>query len=345
MPAKLTIKKVRQFIETYDVNHECELLSTEYINNSTPLKLKCNICGEEFKRDFNHIQKKRFMCPKCSGILSGKKSRKYTIETIQSFLEKHDINHECELLSTEYHRPYDKLLFKCNICGQTFTRNFTNLRNIKTGHYCCRSCGHARISPEQACRDFSEHGFTMLGEYVNAVTPVLCECEHGHQNYICHFWLSAYKYPCKDCRKIATSRENNVNWSGGRKSPPITYISRCAATHWRNNILAKYNYRCDISGTTEKLHVHHLNTNYKDIVIQAINNLGLELFIKASCYSTEEILLIRQEVARLHETVDGVVISKKYHNLFHKMYGKTNNTKEQYEEFKQYCLNNIKLEE
>lgn len=66
MPKRKTLEDVKKFLEEYDINHDCELLSTEYINNRTPLLLKCNCCGEVFKRDFGHIQRKRFLCNECA---------------------------------------------------------------------------------------------------------------------------------------------------------------------------------------------------------------------------------------------------------------------------------------
>lgn len=59
MGKKLTIEYVRQFFK----DHGCELLSTEYINNSTALNYICK-CGEIGNTMFNNF-KKRLRCDKC----------------------------------------------------------------------------------------------------------------------------------------------------------------------------------------------------------------------------------------------------------------------------------------
>ena len=45
-------------------------------------------------------------------------------------------------------------------------------------------------------------------------------------------------------------------------------------------------------------------------------------------------------MGEMHENIEGVVLDKKYHILFHSIYGHQNNTKEQYLEFKNKILNN-----
>ena len=44
---KYTIEEIKQYILDHDTKHECELLSTNYINNNTPLELKCKGCYQK----------------------------------------------------------------------------------------------------------------------------------------------------------------------------------------------------------------------------------------------------------------------------------------------------------
>ena len=114
MPKKLTIEDVKNFIKQYDVNHDCELLSTEYINLRTPLEFKCNICGNNFFKDFGHIkQRKNFKCQTCSR----RSSNSFTIEKVRDYIEKNDKHKLCTLLSTTYVNNSTPLEFKCNKCG------------------------------------------------------------------------------------------------------------------------------------------------------------------------------------------------------------------------------------
>ena len=54
-----TIEKVKEYIES---NSNCKLLSKEYINCSTKLKIQCE-CGEIYFQPFSHIkQQKKIQC-------------------------------------------------------------------------------------------------------------------------------------------------------------------------------------------------------------------------------------------------------------------------------------------
>ncbi len=66
MPKKLTIEDVKNFIKQYDVNHDCELLSTEYINTDSKLKLECPE-GHKYETTFYRFKNKESKCPYCYG--------------------------------------------------------------------------------------------------------------------------------------------------------------------------------------------------------------------------------------------------------------------------------------
>jgi late competence protein required for DNA uptake (superfamily II DNA/RNA helicase) len=100
MPNKLTIQDVQKYIDE-NANGQCTLLSTEYVNTKTPLLFKCNVCGNQFERDFGHLKRGRFLCVECLKK-SHSPSNKLSIKDVQKFIDENDIKHECTLLSTEY---------------------------------------------------------------------------------------------------------------------------------------------------------------------------------------------------------------------------------------------------
>ena len=112
----------------------------------------------------------------------------------------------------------------------------------------------------------------------------------------------------KKCPQL--TRENNPNWN-----PNLTDEERVIKRkykeyeYWRTEVFKKYNYTCQLSHQKGgQLVVHHLN------------GYG---------FNKEQRLDIN----------NGIVITKELHILFHKLYGNKNNTKEQFEEFKQRYIN------
>lgn len=83
-----------------------------------------------------------------------------------------------------------------------------------------------------------------------------------------------------------------------------------AVKEWRDKVFKRDNYICQISTKTGKgLIAHHLD--------------GWNKFPE-----------------KRFDVDNGITISKQYHEMFHKIYGKGNNTREQFEEFLTFCSGN-----
>ena len=136
---KYTIDSVRSFLLEHDINHDCELLSTEYISTKTKLKFHCNICGENFERSFETLKTSvNYCCGKCSKKKSGGTRIQGSIQEVRQFLKDNDIEKQCTLLSKKYINSQSPLRFKCNLCGKEFERNF---QKLKLGRFRCPDCG------------------------------------------------------------------------------------------------------------------------------------------------------------------------------------------------------------
>lgn len=81
------IEGVKEYLQQNDINHDCTLLSDVYINQDTPLKFLCNKCGQIFERDWAHLKRGRFQCPKC-GIHRGATHKIYTKEKVEEEIGK-----------------------------------------------------------------------------------------------------------------------------------------------------------------------------------------------------------------------------------------------------------------
>lgn len=115
---KLTgnITKVENKIKELYPDGEYSLISTEYINNKTPLSVKCNNCGYEFKISYVNICKGKG-CKYCNqpskhNSKGTKKIRKYLEDNNYIFEEEYIIE-ECKNIKP---LPFD---FKVNI-GDSF---------------------------------------------------------------------------------------------------------------------------------------------------------------------------------------------------------------------------------
>lgn len=336
MPKKATFEDVKKFLKENDINNECTLLSTEYINSSTPLELKCNLCGRIFERDFSHIKRGRFKCPDC-GRKSGGGSNKFSIDNVKKYLQENDINHECTLLSTEYINNSEPLKFRCNICGREFERDFNH---VSRGRFKCPECGMLAgakklvYTKEDVAKNiYEKRKYVMIGPYMNAATPFLVKCEKGHTFYLIYSNFLIGQSGCKECANLALRGSGHPNWKNGGHQE-TTNVFRHYLDKWKEECLKTANYKCDITGRTDNLVIHHLY-NFSNILKETLSYLNLPLYDKISKYSEEEKDSIRLELLKRHPVSLGVVLNKEVHQKFHKEYGLFNNTPEQYKEFKE----------
>lgn len=109
---------------------------------------------------------------------------------------------------------------------------------------------------------------------------------------------------------------------------------------WKKEFL-EHHKGCDILGENDdfELDIHHL-INFASILNQAAENIEIPLLyepgeLKTYGYSLER---LTQEFLRLHSEVPAVLLEKRLHQTFHKLYGYKNNTPEQYYEFKEKYL-------
>ena len=83
---------------------------------------------------------------------------------------------------------------------------------------------------------------------------------------------------------------------------------------------------------THSLVVHHLKS-FNTILDEASYNTGIPVLQKLADYENEEYIQLTNEVIRLHDVNNGVTLTKEIHDLFHEIYGRGDNTPEQFKEF------------
>lgn len=330
---KFTFEEVQSYIEENDIDKDCTLLSTEYINSSTKMLFRCNCCGKEYKRNFTDVKRNSsFKCAVCA------QGRKLSIEDVRDFLKHNDLNHECELLSEQYFNYSTPLDFKCNCCGKKFERKFSQ---VKEKHFACYDClksrqgGNNRLDIQKVKDFIKEYDIDrdcelLSSEYINQSIPLLFRCNCCNKEFERTFQTMKAKKSFKCFRCAHHLPEESVS----DKHIAIISYFRGKTYLWKKEFL-KNHTKCDLTGTTDDLHIHHL-INFSTILSQASLNTEVPLDYKPSeleqyGYSLEK---LTKEFLKLHNETPAVLLSKKCHELFHKTYGYKNNTPEQYFEFK-----------
>ena len=125
MGKKLTYEYVKNYIEI-ESGSGCKLVSDEYTNNCTPLKLICPSCNNEFTTTFSTFRfKKKYMCNKCKKEQIGK-----MLNYDHDYIKECFKNRGFKLISTEYKNNRERLTF-CDYKGYYYYMSYTNFQYHK----------------------------------------------------------------------------------------------------------------------------------------------------------------------------------------------------------------------
>ena len=126
--------------------------------------------------------------------------------------------------------------------------------------------------------------------------------------------------------------ENNNNWKGGIST--ISIHLREYIKPWKKDSMKYCNYKSIISEKPFK-HIHHVNKNFSEILELTFKISNIEVKETIEEYTSEELEKLGKICLMLHYLFGpGVCLTEEEHKLFHSLYGKHDNTKEQFEEFK-----------
>lgn len=326
MPKKFTYQQVKNYVNEIG---ESILLSCDYENSATPLSFQCK-CGNKFNRTFaKFLYCKQYICPTCARKNQAEK-QKAPLQEIKEFISKSG----CEYVSGEYKNNNSPLTIKC-FCGNTFVKDFSH---FKRGQNRCPQCGNkalkkarTKYSLEKAKDMLQKRGYALLeNEYIDCQTPMRCTCEKGHEFTIKLAYFMNGHSGCKLCANESLKGENHYNYKGG-ESEVIDYF-RKHLKEWKMTVAKKYNYVCALTGSKKDCVVHHI-ISFNTILKEACEETNLSLRQKIKDYTKEEFERLEKAVMDKHTIDNGVLLQRKVHNRFHAIYGKGNNTKEQFLEF------------
>ena len=136
-------------------------------------------------------------------------------------------------------------------------------------------------------------------------------------------------------------QDEEMKWKMSYKGgiTPISQYLRSSNSQWFEDCKQKANYTCQLTGQVGgQLHTHHLKA-FSTIVIEAHNLHNIQIKPLVKDYTDEELKLLEEYVGSWHkDNSNAVVLSEDVHKLFHSLYGKGENTPEQYIEFKERYL-------
>lgn len=198
--AKLTYNEVKEYIQSQGY----ELISTEYKNNSTKLKIKCPKHGV-FEMNFNSF-KSGERCVKCYREKT-KERLTYLYGYVKECIEKEGY----ELISTEYkNSKEDKLKIKCPKHG-VFEMRFNSFKQGQR----CPKCGvenraNMKRHDYNYIKEYIEsYGYKLLStEYINSFKKLKIQCNKGHIFYMSFNNFKA-GYRCNICNQ--SSGESEIN--------------------------------------------------------------------------------------------------------------------------------------
>ena len=370
MGKKKTIEEAREIVEGKNGNG-CKLLSTEYINNHTPLDILC-ACGEPFRKSLKDFENGGKQCPKCGKKMQIEKQKNRVLfncdccgkesETTPSAYNNSK-NHFCSVecknkWQSENNRGennplYNRIEYKCDNCGEPIEITQSQYDNSKN-HFCSQEC--------KAEWQRKNNG----GKNSPLYNRIVIKCDYCHKDFeiIPSRYDRAENHFCwRECKDNYWSEnvktgENHPRWvekfiiqcsQCGEDLEPMTqyqidqYEHHFCCTECRNEWISENlsgenspNYNPDL--TDEERFANRDYPKYK----QWRNEVYKRDYYTCQCCGKHGSDIEAHHINghnwdKEHRTdIDnGITLCTDCHSKFHKEYGYGHNTLKQFEEFVQ----------
>ncbi|MBU7316170.1 hypothetical protein [Paenibacillus oleatilyticus] len=296
------------------------LLEDKYINTTTKMKYVCKKHpSKKMQISMKHLRR-GVRCKYCS---IEKRARNQTLSF--SFVKEQFEKYGYEVIDEEYFGAHQPIKFRCPVHKDKILK--TTYIKISKGRG-CKYCSREKFANNR------KNNYKYVENYFIKLNYKLLDNfytnNHTKMNFICFKHpleiqqttfnsLTSGKLGCKLCSRDRISGSNNHGWKGG-----VTELSeflRKKLYNWKLAVLELNNFVCFISGVNDgTLEIHHA-TPFNVIRDRVLKQLNIPLKEKISDYNDEELLIISTEFVKAHENIQGVPMTKKLHELFHKKYG------------------------
>lgn len=181
MARKLTYKEVKDYVEGENGNG-CKLLSEEYINSTTKMKILCK-CNREFLVHWDHFKNRnKRQCNQC-GLNALSNRFKFSDEQVRFFIEN-ESKSGCKWVEGEYKNNRSKLKIMCK-CGNIYVTDSDTFKGKKK--FTCKECSNKRISEAKKLKHIDVKKFIknnsnceLLSEkYLGSQELMLIQCGCG----------------------------------------------------------------------------------------------------------------------------------------------------------------------
>lgn len=298
----------------------------------------CNYCRNEFE---TKDKRQKYCCKECSSKSRSLNASKIKVQCIycKKEIERYRSQIRNEVYCSKdcylkYKQENESVTCKCDICSKIITIKKSHYERVKH-HYCSYECSKKGFSTYYSGVNSLNNG-KKLDEKIKrkiSITKIKSNLVGArNKNYrrklincdMCGKGIEIKPYRLKETSRHYCSKEcqgehyktlfkgiNNPSYNPD-KTDEERIIERKHPEYyqWRTAVYKRDNWTCQIT-----------NVKGNNIVAHHLNSYNLD---------------------KKHRTdvENGITISERIHTLFHKEYGYGNNTKEQFEEFKQRYYNN-----
>ena len=198
---------------------------------------------------------------------------------------------------------------------------YTTLDILRNKKYCCKYGAIEATIERRSTVDISdaqkiceERDYILLTDKITSVdSDILYTCNKHPDYEVQHttlYGMKHYDTNCKLCAMLKNSGENNWNWKGGVTAKNESERKSWKYKEWRQAVYEKDNFTCQCCGKTINeimINAHHIvNFSDNEELRYDVNN---GIFLCEECHSVS------------------------YLESFHSIYGVSNNTKVQLDEY------------
>lgn len=246
MAERWTLERAKELFRS----RGCQLLETEYKNDSTKMRYIAT-CGHEHFCSLNNFkQGKGNLCRKCR-IKDNARKESLTDERMRRVFE----DAGCKVLTEHIENTTFPVRYIA-LCGHENVTDYDHFHNQGSGRVCAKCSRSVRYQLDYVRECFEQENCELLeSEYVNCKTPMRYIAQCGHESFIRFDTFLNAPAATKRCRACHKHTYHEV---------PLDR-NRTKSKEWRKAVYERDNYTCVVCGHHGgSLNAHHLEAYDKN---------------------------------------------------------------------------------